>query len=90
MLRNIDGIELLLIATSLNAQVSRLAEEALSEGAAVVIGDWLDGSETLALDLCARQPPERVHLLGRDVSFTQVRLALSIKPDGYGGFENQI
>lgn len=85
MLRNIDGLELLLVAAPLDAQVARLAEEALSEGAAVAIGDWLDGADTLARELCARQSPERVRLIGHDVSFTQMRLALSIQPDGFGG-----
>lgn len=85
MLRNIDGIELLLVATTLDAQVARLADEALGEGAAVAIGEWLDGSDALALALRTRQPPERVRLIGRSLSFTQARLALSIQPSGFGG-----
>jgi hypothetical protein len=85
MIRNIDAMELLLIAAPLDEQVTRLANEALSEGAAVAVGAWLGGGNELAKRLGAEQAPERVRLFGREVSFTQARLQLSVRPEGFGG-----
>lgn len=85
MIRNIDACELLLVAAPIDEQVARLAGEALFDGAAVAIGHWLSGGDTLAADLRRQGSPDAVLLFGREMSFTDARLRLRVRPDGFGG-----
>ncbi|KAJ1615953.1 hypothetical protein T492DRAFT_1152572 [Pavlovales sp. CCMP2436] len=85
MIRNVDEMECLLVASPVDADVCRIADEAMSDGAAVAVGSWLDGGEQLAAGLRGKWGLARVHVFGRECSFTHVRQQLLVLPSGFGG-----